>query len=99
MPDEYKPKILAVLEPELERRRQELFSDASIDSKDREFITNLLYQAEKVINILKLPTKGETEDWLQFKRQTKELDTLRGEQFHTTFPELAKIYNIPKSIV
>lgn len=99
MPDEYKPKILSVLEPELARRREELYSDASMDGNEREFITNLLYQAEKVINMLKLPTKGETNDWLEFKRQTKELDGLRNEQFHVTFPELAKIYNIPKSIV
>ena len=49
--------------------------------------------------MLKLPTKGETTDWLEFKRQTKELDELRNEQFHVTFPELAKIYNIPKSLV
>ena len=35
---------------------------------------------------------------VEFKEEIKRIDALRGEDFLTTFPELAALYKVPKSL-
>lgn len=98
IPDEMKLIIIEKLTIELDKRLDELNKDQTIDEKKAVYIKRNLHQAEKVINMLKLPKIDEDDQpWKNFISQTNQLDILRNESFVDTFPELAEIYKFKEN--
>ena len=97
MPEKCKKLILEKLEAEYDLRISQINDDTTIDDSEKQYRWNVMRQAHKVINTLKLPVEGTQGDWQEFKRQTLALDILRNESFADTFSELEEIYNITKT--
>ena len=94
MPEDSKRVIIAILSAQINKRRAAFESDDTLTDKEKEYRREVYYQAEKVINTLKLPTKCNLFYWSEFIRQTCELDVLRKQSFKETFPELFEIYKL-----
>jgi hypothetical protein len=76
----------------------ELNNDETLDESQKKYRRRVIYQAEKVINMLKLPRPDDDPDpWDTFIIQTNELDVLRNESFAETFPELEELYKIKET--
>ena len=97
MPEKCKKLILEKLEAEYDLRISQINDDTTIDDSEKQYRWDVMRQAHKVINTLKLPVEGTQGDWQEFKRQTLALDILRNESFADTFSELEEIYNITKT--
>jgi sulfatase maturation enzyme AslB (radical SAM superfamily) len=97
IPNDIKLIIIDKLTTELNRRTIELNNNTEFDENQRAYRKRLLYQAEKVINMLKLENPdNDPQPWKDFIRQTNELDDLRNESFAETFPELEELYQVKK---
>lgn len=97
MPEKCKKLIIEKLEAEYGLRISQINDDTTIDDTEKQYRWDVMRQAHKVINTLKLPVEGTEGDWKEFKRQTLALDVLRNESFADTFSELEEIYNITKT--
>jgi len=97
MPEKCKKLIIEKLEAEYNLRISQINDDTTIDDVEKQYRWDVMRQAHKVINTLKLPVEGTQGDWQEFKRQTLALDILRNESFADTFSELEEIYNITKT--
>jgi MoaA/NifB/PqqE/SkfB family radical SAM enzyme len=97
MPEKCKKLILEKLESEYNLRILQINDDTTIDDSEKQYRWDVMRQAHKVINTLKLPVEGTQGDWQEFKRQTLALDILRNESFADTFADLEEIYNITKT--
>ena len=97
MPEKCKKLIIEKLEAEYDLRISQINDDTTIDDIEKQYRCDVMRQAHKVINTLKLPVEGTEGDWKEFKRQTLALDVLRNESFADTFSELEEIYNITKT--
>jgi|LauGreDrversion4_2_1035121.scaffolds.fasta_scaffold133128_2 MoaA/NifB/PqqE/SkfB family radical SAM enzyme len=97
IPDHIKLVIIERLSTELEKRTLDLNNDQTLDESQKNYRRRIIYQAEKVINMLKLPRlDDDLEPWEIFIKQTNDLDVLRNESFAETFPELEELYKIKK---
>ena len=98
IPDDIKLVIVERLTIELDKRLVELNNDETLDESQKKYRRRVIYQAEKVINMLKLPRPDDDPDpWDAFINQTNELDVLRNESFAETFPELEELYKIKET--
>ena len=94
-PDDVKQKLLAILEPEMEKRMQKVEDmKYNLDIIEYEYLKATYRQAKKVIDTIKLPNKSNLAQWIELRRQTLALDEMRGENFSETFPEAEEIFQM-----
>ena len=95
IPQDMKDKIIDYLEVEYNKRavKVEEFNNPSY-IKEYERRKQILRQAKKVIDTLKLPNTSDPVQWEEFKRQTQVLDKMRNENFAKTFPEAEEIFQV-----
>lgn len=96
LPEDVKPKVLAYIEEELEKREVPYSKNRAKNDLQHARTLQSFNEVRKIITTLKLPNKSNPKEWRTFRKHTQLLDRSRKQDFKYTFPRAEELYKVYK---
>ena len=96
LPEDVKPKVLAYVEEELEKREVTYSKNRAKNDLQHARTLQSFNEVRKIITTLKLPNESDPKEWTTFRRTTQLLDKSRKQNFKYTFPRAEELYKVYK---